>query len=114
MLSGYNKEELIGWVLQRLDWLKVVLVANRSDNKDKLLLEHAKKQVGSSETCTVKPYHINSITEYTSIKQDIIADYPYHLLKASPKRLVLMKKAWPLWLLGIAQLGHYSLMKPCP
>lgn len=56
MLSVYHKEELIGWVLQRLDWLKVVLVANRSDNMDSLLLESAKKQLGHSDTCIVEQY----------------------------------------------------------
>jgi hypothetical protein len=58
MLSVYHKEELIGWVLQRLEWLKVVLVANRSDDMDSLLLQSANKQVGDSSTCTVRQYPI--------------------------------------------------------
>jgi hypothetical protein len=56
MLSQYHKEEMIGWVLQRLDWIKVVLVANRSDNMDSLLLDSARKQLSASATCVVKQY----------------------------------------------------------
>lgn len=54
MLSPYHKEELIGWVITRLDWIKVVLVANRSDSLDLTLLDAAKKQ--ASSTCNVNQY----------------------------------------------------------
>jgi hypothetical protein len=67
---------LIGWVLQRLDWLKVVLVANRSDNMDSLLLELAKKQVSNSDSCTVKPYFcrlpLSFIEQYTKNDPNLI------------------------------------------
>eukprot|EP00026_Physarum_polycephalum_P000107 Phypoly_transcript_00107.p1 GENE.Phypoly_transcript_00107~~Phypoly_transcript_00107.p1 ORF type:complete len:2193 (+),score=228.94 Phypoly_transcript_00107:718-6579(+) len=54
MLSSYHKEDLINWVSPRLHWLKVVLVANRSDNQDTLLLDAATKQLGS--TVLVRQY----------------------------------------------------------
>jgi len=67
MLSSFHKEDLIGWVSPRLHWLKVVLVANRSDNLDTLLLDAATKQLGSS--VLVKQYDcrlsLEKIKEFT-------------------------------------------------
>lgn len=58
MLSRFHKEDLIGWVSPRLHWLKVVLVANRSDNLDKLLLDDVRKQLGSAVLVEQYPYFV--------------------------------------------------------
>jgi hypothetical protein len=76
MLSSFHKEDLIGWVSPRLHWLKVVLVANRSDNQDILLLDAATKQLGSSVVyyCRLSLKFIEKFTRRASknVHQDAV------------------------------------------
>eukprot|EP00656_Telonema_subtile_P055937 TRINITY_DN8825_c0_g1_i1.p1 TRINITY_DN8825_c0_g1~~TRINITY_DN8825_c0_g1_i1.p1 ORF type:complete len:1950 (-),score=403.34 TRINITY_DN8825_c0_g1_i1:127-5976(-) len=53
MMTDDQKEELISWVIPRLNWMKVFFVGNRSTEVDHLLMKRIREYTGDS-SCTVE------------------------------------------------------------
>ncbi|KAL6063483.1 CAZy families GT2 protein (Fragment), variant 3 [Balamuthia mandrillaris] len=50
MLSEEHKRQLFDWFIPRLNWLKVILIGNRSNEYDDRLLQSARKQTSGQAT----------------------------------------------------------------
>jgi len=48
MMSDDQKEELIAWIIPRLNWMKVFLVGNRSTEMDHLLMNRVREYAGEA------------------------------------------------------------------
>jgi hypothetical protein len=70
MMTDDQKEELISWVIPRLNWMKVFFVGNRSTEVDHLLMKRIREYTGDS-SCTVEGrLTVEKVLELFSAKLD--------------------------------------------